>query len=107
MKYYLKIACEQNLSTRELISRIKSNEYERLDDKTKNKLINNDENKIEDFIKHPIVINNKNNYVDVSEKILRQLILEDLDSFLNELGSGFTYVGNEYKIKLGDRYNYM
>ena len=45
--------------------------------------------------------------MNVSEKILKQLILEDLDSFLNELGSGFTYVGNEYKIKLGDRYNYV
>lgn len=30
-----------------------------------------------------------------------------MDNFLNQLGSGFTYVGNEYKIKLGDRYNYI
>ena len=40
-------------------------------------------------------------------KILKQLILEDLDSFLTELGEVFTYIKNEYKIKLGDRYNYI
>ena len=27
--------------------------------------------------------------------------------FLRQLGSGFTYVGNEYKIRLVDRYNYI
>ena len=30
-----------------------------------------------------------------------------MDDFLIQLGSGFTYVGNVYKIKLGDRYNYI
>ena len=39
--------------------------------------------------------------------MLKQLILEDLDNFLTELGEGFTYIKNEYKIKLGDRYNYI
>ena len=35
------------------------------------------------------------------------MILEDLDNFLKELGEGFCYLENEYKIKLGDRYNYI
>ena len=26
---------------------------------------------------------------------------------MSELGNGFCYIGNEYKIKIGDRYNYM
>ena len=43
------------------------------------------------------------NYENISEKILKQLILEDLDNFLMELGDGFTYIKNEYKIKLGVR----
>ena len=30
-----------------------------------------------------------------------------MDSFLTELGEGFCYIKNEYKIKLGDRYNYI
>ena len=39
--------------------------------------------------------------------MLKQLILEDLDSFLKELGKGFTYVSTEYPIKIGNRYNYI
>ena len=30
-----------------------------------------------------------------------------MENFLTELGDNFTYVGNEYKIKIGDRYNYI
>lgn len=107
INYYIKITLEQNLSVRELRYRIKSNEYERLDNKTRKKLVNYEENKIEDFIKNPILIKNTKISEKISEKLLKQLILEDLDNFLLELGQDFTYIRNEYKIKLGDRYNYI
>ena len=32
---------------------------------------------------------------------------KDFDDFLKELGVGFTYVGSEVKIKMGDTYNYI
>ena len=35
------------------------------------------------------------------------MILEDIPSFLKELGGGFTFVENEFKIKIGDKYNYI
>ena len=107
INYYIEIGEIENLTVRELRQRIKNKEYERLDDKTKEKLINKEENKVEDFIKNPILIKNKFNTNDISEKMLKDLILENLDNFLYELGIGFTYVGNEYKIKLGNRYNYI
>ena len=107
IKYYIMIARIQNLSKRELENRIKSNEYERLDNKTKNKLINKEQPIISDFIKNPIIIKNRNNYSEITEKLLKQLILEDIDNFLLELGEGFCYIKSEYKIKLGDRYNYI
>ena len=44
---------------------------------------------------------------EISEKFLKKLILEDLDNFLKELGTGFLYVGNEYKIKMGNTFNYI
>ena len=47
------------------------------------------------------------NIEEISEKILKQLILEDLDNFLKELGTGFCYIENEYKIKVGSTYNYI
>ena len=61
----------------------------------------------QDFIKNPILIKNSYDYELISEKILKELILEDMDNFLTELGDGFCYIKNEYKIKLGDRYNYI
>ncbi len=105
--YYLNVCINQNLSKRDLQKRVKSKEYERLPKSTKDKLINNEQTKIEDFVKDPIIIKNKYNYKNISEKLLQQLILEDIPSFLEELGTGFTFIKNEYKIKLGNRYNYI
>jgi predicted nuclease of restriction endonuclease-like (RecB) superfamily len=105
--YYLTICINQHIDVRTLRQKIKSNEYERLDEKTKYKLITKENNEIEDFIKNPIIIHTKNNNQEISEKLLKKLILEDLDNFLKELGQDFVYVGNEYKIKLGERYNYI
>ena len=107
IKYYINLCYQQNLSVRELRNRIKNNEYERLPEETKDKIINNLETTVQDFIKNPIIIKNKNNYDVVSEKILQKLILEDIPSFLKELGTGFTFIENEYKIKIGSRYNYI
>ena len=73
---------------------------------TKNKLAIKEETNIKDFVKNPIVIKSNNKEI-ISEKALHHLILENLDNFLYELGEGFTYVGSEYKIKLGNEYNYI
>ena len=107
INYYIKISEEQNLSVRELRKKIKSNEYERLDEETKKKLKNKEELKEQDLVKNPIQIKNTSGNNEISEKILQKLILEDIPSFLKELGSGFSFIDNEYKIKMGDRYNYI
>ena len=105
--YYMLISDQQNLSVRQLRERIKNKEYERLDDITKEKLIAKKETTLVDFIKNPIVIKNNNNREIISEKVLQKLILENLPFFLKELGNGFTFVENEYKIKIGNSYNYI
>lgn len=109
INYYVKITIEQCLSKRQLRERIRNKEYQRLDDNTKLKLINKEETKINDFVKNPIVIHNKYNLDKerISEKVLQNLILEDIPSFLEELGTGYSFIKNEYKIKLGERYNYI
>ena len=107
INYYIKITEEQNLSVRELRERIKNNEYERLDEETKNKLKNKEELKVPDLVKNPIQIRNTSGYNEISEKIFQKLILEDISLFLKELGNGFSFIDNEYKIKIGDRYNYI
>ena len=124
INYYLNIVEEQNLSVRKLRTIIKSNEYERLDEKTRNKLINKERQSIVDFVKNPIIIKNKDNdikdliknpiliknkyhYENISEKVLQKLILEDIESFMKELGKSFSFIGSEYKILLGTTYNYI
>ena len=107
VNYYIKIVEDENLTVRELRKRIKSNEYERLDEETKKKLKDKEKLKVPDLVKNPIQIRNTNDYNEISEKILQKLIFEDIPSFLKELGSGFCFIDNEYKIKMGDRYNYI
>ena len=107
INYYIKITEEQNLSVRELRQRIKNKEYERLDEETKKKLKNKEELKVPDLVKNPIQIKNTDGNNEISEKVLQKLILEDIPSFLKELGSRFCFIDNEYKIKMGDRYNYI
>ena len=107
INYYIKITKEQNLSIRELRTKIKNNEYERLDESTKEKLKEKEKLKLPDLVKNPIQIKNTSGNNEISEKVLQKLILEDIPSFLDELGNGFTFVRNEYKIKIGDRYNYI
>ena len=60
-----------------------------------------------DFVKNPVLIKNNFNYKEISEKVLKKLILENIESFMNELGNSFCFVGSEYKIKIGNRYNYI
>ena len=64
------ISESENLSYRKLGLKIKNKEYERLDEKTKEKIKKDDKQEITDYIKNPIIIQNKNRYEELSEKIL-------------------------------------
>ena len=109
INYYIKITTNQCLSKRQLREKIKNKEYQRLDDNTKLKLINKEKMSIGDTIKNPIIIKNKLGIdkENISEKVLQRLILEDIPSFLKELGDGYSFIENEYKIKINNTYNYI
>lgn len=107
LSYYINVARNNSLSKRELREKIKSKEYERLPSTTKNKLMLNDNMEIKDFVPDPILIKNKNNIEIVTEKALHNLILEDIESFMKELGNSFSFIGSEYKIKIGERNHYI
>ena len=105
IKYYLNI---NNISVRQLKTKIRQKEYERLPQSTKDKLLKEETNyEITDFIKDPIIVKNPSIKDKVSEKVLHKMILENLDGFLLQLGQDFTYIAHEYKIKIGNRYNYI
>ncbi len=107
INYYIRISETQNLSYRKLRERIKSREYERLNDKTKEKLINKEKVNAADLIKDPILIRNKYNTDKISEKMLAEIIIDNIEEFLSELGIGYSFIKKEYPIKIGDRYNYI
>ena len=107
INYYIKITKEQNLTVRELRERIKNKEYERLPEDTKNKLVTKEDSKVQDFIKNPILIKSNIKLERISEKLLQKLILEDIESFMKELGNNFCFIGSEYKIKIDNNYNFI
>ena len=107
IKYYIEKCINNNISRDKLKTLIKSKEYERLPEKTKNKLITKEEINITDIVPNPIIINNPNNVDVIKEKVLQQLILEDIPSFLKQLGNGFTFIDNEYPVLINDTYNYI
>ncbi len=105
LSYYLNLSTIQNIGVRELREKIKSKEYERLPDETKNKIIKEEKLEVKDLVPNPILIKNKNNIEIIAEKVLHNLILEDIPSFMKELGNGYSFIDDEYKIKIGDTYH--
>ena len=107
INYYIEQTIKRNLSKRQLEEIVKNNEYERLPEETKEKLINKDNIEVKDLVPNPILIKNKNNLEINNEKALHQLILENIEMFMKELGNSFSFIGSEYKIKIGNRNNYI
>ena len=105
--YYLNECENKNLTQRQLHDLIKNNTYNRLPCITKNKIIKRQELDIKDLIPNPIIIKKTSSNEKFSEYVLKESILNNLDSFLLQLGIGYSYVGNEYKIKIGSSYNYI
>ena len=107
LEFYINLATSNNLTKRELEEKIKNNDYERLDKESRNKLGSHTNVFIQELIKSPLIIKNKLNNEVINEKTLKNIILENIDDFLLELGNDYCYKGNEYRIKIGDRYNYI
>ena len=107
INYYLNQSINKILTVRQLHEIIKNNEYDRLSNIAKEKLLNNHEIELPDMIPNPIIIKVASQIEKLTEYALKELILNNLDDFLHQLGYGFTYVGNEYKIRIDDRYNYI
>ena len=105
--YYINSTINNNLNKRELQEKIKNQEYDRLSSETKRKLIKSDDLMVNDLVPNPIIIKSDLLKEELTEYALKQAILNNIDDFLRQLGIGFTYVGNEYKIKIDDRYNYI
>ncbi len=108
--YYINRCIENNLSVRGLINEIKTDSFNRLSyaDRKNIKLIGERESnelRIEDMLHDPIIIN-IDEEEKLSEKVLKKYILRELEKVFLELGTGFTFVGSEYKVTYNDK-NYF
>ena len=108
--YYINRCIQNNLSVRGLINEIKTKSFDRLSyaDKKHIKLITDKKTSldIKDMIHDPILIN-IDNKEKMSEKILKKYILKELEHFFLELGTGFTFVGSEYKLSYDNKNYYV
>ena len=108
--YYINRCIQNNLSVRGLINEIKTKSFDRLSyaDKKHIKLIADKKTSldIKDMIHDPILINIDDNE-KISEKVLKKYILKELEHFFLELGTGFTFVGSEYKLSYDNKNYYV
>ena len=108
--YYINRCIQNNLSVRGLINEIKTKSFDRLSyaDKKHIKLITDKETSldIKDMIHDPILIN-IDSKEKISEKVLKKYILKELEHFFLELGTGFTFVGSEYKLSYDNKNYYV
>ena len=108
--YYINRCIQNNLSVRGLINEIKTKSFDRLSyaDKKNIKLITDKETSldIKDMIHDPILIN-IDSKEKMSEKVLKKYILKELEHFFLELGTGFTFVGSEYKLSYDNKNYYV
>lgn len=111
-EFYIKLAVKENYSTRELTRQISSSYYERymLSDgkaQTSNiKLVNEDEvpnTRLLDTYTLEF-LNLREGY---SEKDLRKAIIKNIKDFILEIGKDFTFVGEEYRIQVGNQDFYI
>ena len=108
--YYINRCILNNLLVRGLINEIKTKSFDRLSYANKKhiKLITDKETSldIKDMSRDPILINIDDNE-KISEKILKKYILKELEHFFLELGTGFTFVGSEFKLSYDNKNYYV
>ena len=107
--YYINLCVERNLSKRELIKEIKLNSYERLLTKPEKIeiVVPIEKENVLRNMKNPIVLELNKNETVSTEHELEICILAKLKSFFKQLGEGFCFVENQYKLMVGDKSYYI
>ena len=105
--YYINLCITNNLSKRELEREMKNNSYERLEYKP-NKIdiiVPSKVQNITESFMNPILLKLKDKEIK-NEKDLEKLIYSQLSYVFLQLGNGFAWIGNQYKVSDGNK-NYF
>ena len=105
--YYINLCITNNLSKRELEREIKNNSYERLEYKPDkiDIIVPSKITDISDSFMNPILLKLKDKEIK-NEKDLEKLIYSQLNYVFLQLGTGFAWIGNQYKVSDGNK-NYF
>ena len=107
IKFYIDLTIRNNLSKRALAERIKSDEYGRLPLETKIKLKESIEVKEKDMAPNTIVVPSSKLKEELTEKVLENLIVDNISYVMKQLGEGYCFIDNQYKINIGNKNNYI
>ena len=107
VKYYIDVTIRNNLSVRELIDRMKSNEYGRLTPETKLKLKEEKEVSQAEVVPSTILIPCNKTKEQLTEKVLEEAIVTNISYIMKQLGEGYSFIDKQYKINIGSKKNYI
>ena len=107
VKYYIDVTIRNNLSVRELIERIKSDEYGRLPLETKLKLKEEKEVSQPEMVPSTILIPYNKTKEQLTEKVLEEAIVTNISYIMKQLGEGYSFIDKQYKINIGSKKNYI
>jgi predicted nuclease of restriction endonuclease-like (RecB) superfamily len=104
--YYIYLVTHNNLSIRELRTRIKNKEYDRLYDNLNSDLNNgkriSGDTCIKDVIKNPLFVRNSVSENKLPEFEIHNLILDDIKEFSSKLNTSYSIIGIEYDVLFDD-----
>ena len=107
IKFYIDLTIRDNLSKRALAERIKSNEYGRLAPETKLKLKEEKEVNQSEMVPSTIVIPSNKLEEKLTEKVLENLIIDNISEVMGQLGEGYCFIKKQYKLNIGNNKNYI
>jgi len=107
IKFYIDLTIRDNLSKRALAERIKSNEYGRLAPETKQKLKEEKEVNQSEMVPSNIVIPSNKLEEKLTEKVLENLIIDNINEVMGQLGEGYCFIKKQYKLNIGNNKNYI
>ena len=107
INYYISLVMRDNLSYRNLADRIKSNEYGRLTPETKLKIEEKIEVQAKEMVSSTIVIPSNKLEEKLTEKVLENLIIDNISEVMEQLGEGYSFIKKQYKLNIGNNKNYI
>ena len=104
-EFYLKLCSKKNYSVRELERLIRSGTYERvmLSDKKLPSVMAELPQSANQTFKDSYIFEFLDLPIPHKEKELQTALVSSLKDFILELGVGFTFIGQEYKVEVGDK----